>query len=55
MGVRVKFGDYRLNSGRIIRLFADRTLVQYLIVFCSRPEAASEVASVRLLRLIVPR
>ena len=31
-----------------------RTLVQYLIAFCSRPEADSDVISCRIVRPIVP-
>ena len=49
--VRAKFGDSRLKTGRIIRLFPTgpvlRTLVQYLSTFCSRPKIASGVISCR--------
>ena len=42
---RVKFGDRRLNSGRIILSFPAgpvlRTCIQYSTAFCSRPEAAA--------------
>ena len=48
--VHASFGDYRLNTGRIIRLFVwpdafCALFVQYLITFCNRPEAASDVIS----------
>ena len=44
MDVPTCFGDCGLNSGRIIRLFILlRTSVQYLIAFCSQPEAISDV------------
>ena len=56
MDVGVKCGDSRLNSGRIIRLIADRirlhTFVQYLIAFYSRQKAASDVTSGVLVELI---
>ena len=49
MDIRARFGDSRLNNGRIIRLFGWqdsffylRTFVQYLVVFGSRSEAASD-------------
>ena len=49
MDVCVKFGNYRLNSGRIIRLSKSRpffqTVAQYFVAFCCRPEAASDVMS----------
>ena len=56
MDIRIKFGDYMLNSGLIIRLFAPvlRTFVLYLIAFCSRPEPASEVISGRFIALTFP-
>ena len=58
MDVRVKFGDSMLNNGRIIRLFAGcivlHTIVQYLIVFCSRRDKASVVISGRFVELIIP-
>ena len=51
------FGDSQLNSGRIIRLCPAgpvlRTLVQYLITFCSRPEAAGDVISGMFVGLLV--
>ena len=46
MDVRVKFGVSRPSGGLIIRLFAGRTHVQYLIAFCSRQEATGDVAIV---------
>ena len=55
--VCAKFGDSRLNSGRIIRLFAGQTrfthFVQCLIAFCSQPETASDVISGTFVGLIV--
>ena len=58
MNVRVKFGDSMLSGGRIIRFFAGRTrffrtFVQYLIVSCSRPEAAIDVIFSRFVGPIV--
>ena len=57
MNVRVKFGVSTLNSGRIIRLLPVapilRTFVQYLLAFCSRPEAVSNVICGRFGRLII--
>ena len=54
MDVPASFGDNRLNSGRIIRLFVRPpvfcTCVQYLITFCNRPEAASDVIFGRFVR-----
>ena len=45
--VPASFGDYRLNSGRIIRLCLAgpvlQTSVQYLITFSSRREVASDI------------
>ena len=49
-------GDSQLNSGRIIRCPAGsilRTFVQYLITFCSRPEATGGVISGRFVEPIV--
>ena len=47
--VHTGFGDSRLNNGRISRLCLAgpvlHTYVQYLITFCSRREAASDVIS----------
>ena len=48
--VPVNFGDSRLKSGRIIRLFVRLspilgTFVQYLIAFCSRLEEAIDAIS----------
>ena len=48
--VPVSSGDYRLNSGRVIRLFCPggpvlRTFVQYVTTFCRQPEAAGDVIS----------
>ena len=59
MDICAKFGYYRLNSGRIYSTLWPaapilRTFVQYLIAFCSRPEAASDVISGRFVRPIVP-
>ena len=60
MDVRVNFGDSLLNNGwpnysTHCRLYPFlRTSVQYLIAFCSRPEAASDVISGRFVRLAVP-
>ena len=60
MNVSVKFGDSVLNSGQIIRLFASRIrfthfcAVMYLIVFCSRLEAASDGISGRFVGPTVP-
>ena len=58
MDVRVKFGNSRLNSCRIIRLFTGRAhfmrFVQYLIAFCTRPEAAGDVISRKFMGLTVP-
>ena len=56
MHVCVTFGISRLESGRIIRLCAAgpilRTVVQYLIAFCSRSEVAvDDVISGRLVKL----
>ena len=49
MDIRKKLGDSPVNSGRINRIFAGHTrfthFVQYLIAFCSRSEAASDVIS----------
>ena len=61
MSARVSLQTFlliRLNSGRIIRLFARagpilRTCVQYLMTFFSRPEAASDVISGRFVMPIV--
>ena len=57
MDVPAKFGDSRLNSCQIIRLFGwpdpFYSLLQCLIAFCSRPEAASDVMSGRFVRPIV--
>ena len=58
MDIRVKFGDSMLNSGQIIQLLPAapvlRTFVQYLMVFCSRPETAWDVISSRFVELTVP-
>ena len=58
MDARTKCGDSMLNSSRISRLFAGRTVlracVKYLIAFWSRQEAASEVISSRFTWQIVP-
>ena len=58
MDVRVKYDDSMLNSGRIIRLRPLgpilRTIVQNLIAFSSRPEAASDVISGTVVGPIVP-
>ena len=48
--VRASFGDYKLNSGRIIRhsLSYGTRFAHFCAVFnniCSRPEAASDVIS----------
>ena len=49
MDICAKFGDSRLNNGRIILLWPVgpvlRTFVQYLIAFCSRSEAPGDVIS----------
>ena len=49
MDVPANSNDYKLNSGRIIRFFVQPdpflcTFTQYLITFCSRPEAASGIS-----------
>ena len=53
----VALGDSRLNNGRIISYLPGRTRLvtfeQYLIAFCSRPEAASGVISHKLLELSI--
>ena len=49
----LKFGDSRLNSGRIIRLSSGQP-DPFLVAFCSRHEAASDAKSGRFVRLIVP-
>ena len=58
MDVLVKFGDYRLNSGRIILLFAGRTRFTHLYAvftaFCSRLAASSDVTSSKFGRPILP-
>ena len=46
--VSASFGDYKLNIGRIIRSPAGPvlcTFVQYLVTFCSRPEATGDFIS----------
>ena len=57
MDVRVKLCECMLNSGRIFQLLPAtpvlRTLVQYLIAFGSRQEAASDVVANRSVRLTV--
>ena len=56
INLHVKFGGSMLKSGRIIRLLsapALRNFAQYLITFCSRLEAASDVISGRIARPIV--
>ena len=56
--VQASFGDYRLNSGRIIRLCPAgpvlHTFVEFCIAFCSRQEAASYVISNAFVKAIVP-
>ena len=59
--VRAKFGDSRLNNGRIIRLFgrpdsfyALLGSIYYLNTVCSRLETASDVVFGRFVRSIVP-
>ena len=52
------FRDSRLNNGRIIRLFVRPEpfcvlFLQYLIAFCIKPEAASDVTSDTFMRQIV--
>ena len=51
-------GDLASDCGRIIRLFAGQTrfahFQQYSVAFCSRLEAAIDVISGVLLRLVVP-
>ena len=56
--IRANFGDSRLNSGPTIRLFVRpdpfcTLFVQYLITFCSRTEAASDVISGLFVRPVV--
>ena len=57
MGVRLKFRDAMLNSGRIIELYAGRTrlrtFLQYLFAFGSRPEVANDVVSGSFMGLTV--
>ena len=59
--VRATFGEPRLNSGRIILLFfllarpvLRITFVQYLIAFCSQPEATSDVISGVFVGSVIP-
>ena len=57
MDVPVEFDDSRLNDGRTIRLLTGpvlRTCVQYLVVICRRPKAASDVTFNNFVRPIVP-
>ena len=59
MDVSASLGDSRLNTGRIIRLFCParpvlRTLMHYLIAFCTRREPASDVISGVFLKPVVP-
>ena len=59
MDVRVKHGDSRLHRPRVIRPWpagpVSRPFVQYLIAFCSRPEADSDVRSGKFVRQTVKR
>ena len=50
----VKFGDFTVNSGRIIRLFDGCTFGEPFTAFCGRPEVAADVISARFVRPIVP-
>ena len=56
--VRVKFGDSTLDSDRLFDSLPAApvllTCVQYLIAFCSRPEAANDVVSGTVVRPLVP-
>ena len=58
MDVCVKLGDSTLNSGQIVKLWPAGpflcTFVQYLVAFCSRPEAVSDVTSGRFVGPMVP-
>ena len=58
MDVLLKFGDSVLNSDRILDFLSFspvlRTFMQYLVAFCSRPEAGSGVISGRFVTPIVP-
>ena len=58
MDVPTGFGECRLNIGQIIRLFVRPDqfcvlFVQYLIIFCYQPEAASDVISDIFVALVV--
>ena len=54
MNVRSPFDEYGLNSGRIIGPVLRITIIQYLIVICSRPEETSIVISSRFVGPAVP-
>ena len=58
MDVHVKFGDSGLNMDALLDSLPAApvlcTFMQYLVAFCSRPEAASDVMSSHFVRLIVP-
>ena len=53
MDVCVKFADFRLNSGRIVRLFAGRTRFTHIRAIF-RPKAASDIISGTFVRSIAP-
>ena len=58
MDVRVKCDDSKLNSGNYSTLWPSapilHTFVQYIIAFCSRPEAGKDVIVGRFGRRLVP-
>ena len=54
MDVRATFCESGLNRTRIILLFGRPDPFTYLIAFCSRPEATSDVISSRFVGPVVP-
>ena len=58
MDIRVNGGDSRLKGSNYLtlcQLTCFRHFLQYSIAICSRPETASDVISIKFVRLIVAK